>query len=96
MQARTKFTAEVYVLSEKDGGRNVPFVSGYRPDFFIFMTDLPGTITLLDGVETVMPGELGIMEIELNQPVTIKEGIRFAIRENKRTIAAGVVSAIVD
>ncbi|HEY9754404.1 MAG TPA: hypothetical protein V6C97_04545 [Oculatellaceae cyanobacterium] len=48
------------------------------------------------GVETVMPGEFGIMEIELNQPVTIKEGIRFAIRENKRTIAAGVVSAIVD
>jgi len=31
----TKFKAEVYVLTNKEGGREKPFFSGYRPQFFL-------------------------------------------------------------
>jgi len=34
MKTASKFTAKVYILSEKEGGRAKPFKSGYKPQFF--------------------------------------------------------------
>jgi elongation factor Tu len=41
----TQFEGEVYVLTEKEGGRKTPFFSGYRPQFYVRTTDVTGTIT---------------------------------------------------
>ncbi|MDD6044353.1 MAG: elongation factor Tu, partial [Clostridia bacterium] len=59
-------------------------------------TDVTGTIKLPDGVEMVMPGDNIRMEIELITPIAMDEGLRFAIREGGRTVASGVVSAIIE
>jgi len=40
----TEFEAEVYVLSKKEGGRHLPFVNGYRPQFYFRTTDVTGEI----------------------------------------------------
>jgi len=94
-----QFEGEVYVLTEKEGGRKTPFFSGYRPQFYVRTTDVTGTIkafTSDDGseAEMVMPGDRIKMTVELINAIAIEQGMRFAIREGGRTIGAGVVSKI--
>ena len=91
-----KFEAEVYVLSKDEGGRQKPFFSGYRPQFYFRTTDVTGNITLPDGVEMVMPGDNTKFSCELICKVAMEEGLRFAIREGGRTIGSGVVSKIIE
>lgn len=97
----TKFEGEVYILTDKEGGRKTPFFAGYRPQFYVRTTDVTGTITAYtadDGsaVEMVMPGDRIKMTVELINPIAIEQGMRFAIREGGRTIGAGVVAKILD
>ena len=97
----TWFEAEVYVLTEYEGGRHTPFFTGYRPQFYVRTTDVTGEIvrfTADDGAQVamVMPGDRIKMSAELIYPVAIEEGMRFAIREGGRTIGAGVVSKIIE
>ena len=96
----TQFESEVYVLTDKEGGRKTPFFPGYRPQFYVRTTDVTGTIrafTADDGseAEMVMPGDRVKMTVELINAIAIEQGMRFAIREGGRTIGAGVVSKIV-
>ena len=91
-----KFKAEVYVLTSKEGGREKPFFSGYRPQFFFRTTDVTGSISLPEGTEMVMPGDNVNMEVELHQPIAIEKTLKFAIREGGRTIGSGVVTDIVE
>ena len=90
----TKFVGQVYVLTEKEGGRQKPFFSGYRPQFYFRTTDVTGTIKLPEGVEMCRPGDNVNMEVELITPIAIEKGLRFAIREGGRTVGSGVVAEI--
>ena len=90
----TKFTGHVYVLTEKEGGRQKPFFAGYRPQFYFRTTDVTGTIGLPEGVEMCRPGDNVDMSVELITPIAIEEGLRFAIREGGRTVGSGVVTTI--
>jgi len=90
----TKFAGQVYVLLEKEGGRQKPFFSGYRPQFYFRTTDVTGTITLPADVEMCRPGDNVVMNVELITPIAIEKGLRFAIREGGRTVGSGVVSEI--
>jgi elongation factor Tu len=92
----TKFVGEVYILTEKEGGRSKPFFTGYRPQFYFRTTDVTGAVALPDGVEMVMPGDNITMNVELIQPIAIEEELRFAVREGGRTIGAGVVTAVTE
>ena len=92
----SKFKGEVYVLTEKEGGRSKPFFTGYRPQFYFRTTDVTGSVNLPEGVEMVMPGDNVTMDIELLVPIAIEDQLRFAIREGGRTIGAGVVTEIVE
>ncbi|MBS13217.1 MAG: elongation factor Tu [Gemmatimonadetes bacterium] len=92
----TKFVGEVYVLTEKEGGRSKPFFTGYRPQFYFRTTDVTGAVALPDGVEMVMPGDNITMDVELIQPIAIEKELRFAVREGGRTIGAGVVTEIIE
>jgi len=42
----------------------------------------------------VMPGDNVTMEVELQVPVALEKGVRFAIREGGHTVGAGVVIEI--
>jgi elongation factor Tu len=90
----TKFNCEVYVLSKDEGGRKTPFFSGYSPQFYLRTTDVTGSVKLLGGAEMCMPGDNVELEVELQKPVAIVEGSRFAIREGGRTVGSGVVTKI--
>jgi elongation factor Tu len=95
IKPHTKFKAEVYVLSKDEGGRHTPFFTNYRPQFYFRTSDVTGTLTLPTGVEMVMPGDNVAVDIEMQKPVAMEKGQRFAIREGGRTIGAGRVSEVV-
>ena len=92
----TKFKAEVYVLTTKEGGREKPFFTGYRPQFFFRTTDVTGSIALPEGTEMVMPGDNVSIQVELIQPIAVEQQLRFAIREGGRTIGSGIVTEIIE
>ena len=87
----TKFVGQVYVLTEKEGGRHKPFFTNYRPQFYFRTTDVTGSITLPEGVQMCRPGDNVDMNVELITPIAIEKGLRFAIREGGRTVGSGVV-----
>jgi len=94
IKPHTKFIGQVYVLTEKEGGRKKPFFSGYRPQFYFRTTDVTGIITLPEGTEMCRPGDNVDMSVELITPIAIEKGLRFAIREGGRTVGSGVVIEI--
>ena len=96
VQPHTKFVGQVYVLTEKEGGRKKPFFAGYRPQFYFRTTDVTGVIELPEGVEMCRPGDNVDMTVELITPIACEEGLRFAIREGGRTVGSGVVTSIID
>ncbi|MDF2685084.1 MAG: tuf [Clostridia bacterium] len=94
IKPHTQFKGEVYVLTEKEGGRHKPFVSNYRPQFYFRTTDVTGVITLPEGVDMCMPGDNVTISVELITSIAIEQGLRFAIREGGKTVGSGVVAAI--
>ena len=94
VKPHTKFKGAVVVLTKEEGGRHTPFFNGYRPQLYFRTTDVTGVVTLPEGVEMVMPGDNVEMSIELINSIAMEEGLRFAIREGGRTVAAGVVTSI--
>jgi len=95
IKPHTKFDAQVYVLTEKEGGRKTPFFKGYKPQFYFRTTDITGQIADLQGVEMCMPGDNVTMTVDLgDKGVAMTEGVRFAVREGGRTVGSGVVTKI--
>ena len=92
----TKFEAQLYVLTQEEGGRHSSFRNGYRPQCYFRTTDITGTIMLGDGVEMVNPGDNVKVIGELIHPVAMDEGLKLAIREGGRTIASGQVTKIIE
>ena len=91
----TQFNAQVYVLTKEEGGRHTPFFANYHPQFYFRTTDVTGSINLPEGVEMVMPGDNTEMVVELQKPIAMDEGLRFAIREGGRTVGSGVVTGVI-
>ncbi|TCR13447.1 elongation factor Tu [Streptomyces sp. BK205] len=88
-----RFTAQVYVLSAREGGRTTPVSTGYRPQFYIRTADVVGDVDL-GSVAVAQPGEKVVMTVELGRDVPLEAGLGFAIREGGRTVGAGTVTAV--
>ncbi len=95
IKPHTEFEAQIYALTKEEGGRHKPFVSGYKPQFYIRTTDVTGEVTLAEGVAMVQPGDEVKINVKLIAPVAMEEQMRFAIREGGRTVGAGVVTSII-
>ncbi len=95
VQTHTEFKAEVYVLNKEEGGRHTPFVSGYKPQFYVGTADITGEVVLPEGVEMVAPGDNTEFTVNLVSPVVIEKGQTFAIREGGQTVGQGVATEII-
>ncbi len=95
IKPHTEFEAEVYALTKEEGGRHKPFVTGYKPQFYIRTTDVTGEVKLPAEVAMVQPGDTTKMVITLIAPVAMEDKMRFAIREGGKTVGAGVVTKII-
>ncbi|WP_405505022.1 elongation factor Tu [Streptomyces purpurascens] len=88
-----RFTAQVYVLSSREGGRTTPVSSGYRPQFYIRTADVVGDVDLGEAA-VARPGDTVVMTVELGREVPLEPGLGFAIREGGRTVGAGTVTVV--
>ncbi|MFF6915082.1 elongation factor Tu [Streptomyces sp. NPDC012466] len=88
-----RFTAQVYVLSAREGGRTTAVSSGYRPQFYIRTADVVGDVDLGE-VGVARPGETVVMTVELGRDVPVEPGLGFAMREGGRTVGAGTVTVV--
>ncbi|KAF6003431.1 hypothetical protein CCYA_CCYA06G1959 [Cyanidiococcus yangmingshanensis] len=95
-KAHRQFEADVYILTEEEGGRHTPFFSNYRPQFFVRTADVTGRFILPPDVEMCMPGDHVRCSVELIYPVALQEGLRFAVREGGKTVGAGLVTKIIE
>ncbi|MFD3541049.1 elongation factor Tu [Streptomyces sp. NPDC058662] len=90
---KRRFTARVYVLSAREGGRRTPVATGYRPQFYVRTADVVGDVDLGEA-GTAAPGDTVTMTVELGRDVPLESGLGFAIREGGRTVGAGTVTAV--
>jgi len=91
----TQFSCSVYILKKEEGGRSTPFVTNYRPQFYMRTVDVTGKVILPEGIDAVLPGDNAVFNVELLEPIAVEEGMRLVIREGGRTIGAGVVTKII-
>lgn len=95
INTHTEFKTEVYVLSKEEGGRHTPFVTGYKPQFYVRTADVTGEVVLPEGVEMVAPGDNTEFTVKMVSPVAIEKGVSFAIREGGQTVGQGIVTEII-
>ncbi|GAA3783968.1 elongation factor Tu [Streptomyces coacervatus] len=88
-----RFSARVYVLSTREGGRTTPVSTGYRPQFYIRTADVVGDVDLGQAA-VARPGDTVTMTVELGRDVPLEPGLGFAIREGGRTVGAGTVTSV--
>lgn len=104
IKPHSKFTAEVYILTEKEGGRKKEFKPNYRPQFYFRTADVTGTInkifakegTALEEKEIAMPGDNVVLDVTLINALGLQKELRFAIREGNRTIGVGVITKVIE
>ncbi len=95
IKPHTQAKAEIYVLTKDEGGRHTPFFTNYRPQFFFGTADVTGVCSLPEGVEMVMPGDNLTITLDLQKPIAMEKGQRFAIREGGRTVGAGRIVEVI-
>src|SRR5258708_1722390 len=89
-----RLKAQVYVLSKEEGGRHTPFFNGYRPQFYVRTTAVPGAIRLPEGQATVMPGHNIALTGELSERGAVGDGVQLATPGGGRTVGAGVCTRV--
>jgi len=95
VETHTEFKAQVYILSKEEGGRHTPFITGYKPQFYVRTADVTGEVTLAEGTEMVAPGDNTEFSVKLVAPVVIEKGQGFAIREGGSTVGKGIVTEVI-
>lgn len=90
------FEAKAYILTKKEGGRHKGFASNYKPQFFFRTMNVTGTITLLNDITFVMPGDSVNILVTLVNKVPLSMGLKFIMREGNLTIGAGVITKLLN
>jgi elongation factor Tu len=95
-EVRRNFACKLYILKPDEGGRNKPFFTGYRPQCFLRTADVAVDVTLPEKMQMAMPGDSFECNMKLNYPLPLNEKLRFALREGGKTVAAGVITKVLE
>jgi elongation factor Tu len=89
-----KFEAKVYILTPEEGGRRTAFSVKYKPQFFFRTSNVTGQVILPDYRPLVLPGDSVVFNVELIENSPLNVGLRFAIREGRVTVGAGIITKL--
>jgi elongation factor Tu len=84
--------AELYLLGAGEGGRATAIRSGYKPQLFVGATNVTATLDVGDAA--LAPGARAEVGFALDRAIALEPGVRFALREGRKTIGAGVVTRL--
>lgn len=94
MKIYKAFEAKVYILGKEEGGREKPFLSGYKPQFFFRTSNITGTINLTGETTLAMPGDNLVINVYLADFAPLNKGLKFVMRESTVTIGGGVITEL--
>ncbi|KAH7963145.1 hypothetical protein HPB52_019741 [Rhipicephalus sanguineus] len=88
-----RFAAQLYLLSKEEGGRSKPISKKYIMPMYCGTWTMPCRVDVAgDGM--LMPGEFAEVELTLPKKMLMVAGQSFSIREEKHTVATGIISRI--
>lgn len=91
----SSFEAQIYMFAESEGGRSDRTGVDYRAGIYIRNMEVVGNIVpAITAWNGVGPGENAGVLVKMTYPVVVREGTRFAIRENDKTVGAGIVTCL--
>lgn len=88
-----RFGAQLYLFSPSEGGRTKPVSRKYIMPMFCSTWTMPCRVDVV-GEGMLMPGDYGDVELTLPKKMLLTPGQSFSIREEKRTVATGVISKV--
>lgn len=88
------FEASAYILKKEEGGRQTAFRNNYQPQFYIGTANITGTISLPDSRILANPGDNLTFKVKLSMPLAINQYERFSMRDNGKTIGAGIITKL--
>jgi elongation factor Tu len=94
VKSHTKAQAKMYLIPKDEGGRHTPITKGYRPQFFFGTTDVTGVLADIGNLVVFAPGDNAEVNLVLDKPVGMEQGMRFAVREGGKTVGAGVILSV--
>lgn len=94
IRAHAHFTAEIELLPEDEGGRDI--VTGSRLIFYTYTAALRGTVTLPQGLDTLGPHGRATVTVALDKPLALEEGRPFAFRHHGRAAGSGLVTRLLE
>ncbi|KAL1435380.1 hypothetical protein MTO96_000059 [Rhipicephalus appendiculatus] len=88
-----RFAAQLYLLSKEEGGRSKPISKKYIMPMYCGTWTMPCRVDVA-GDSMLMPGEFAEVELTLPKKMLMVPGQSFSIREEKHTVATGIISRI--
>jgi len=91
------FEGVCYFLTKGEGGRAKPFLNGYIQMLYVetwstaFRLDIPK-----EEGSMIVPGDQATVKLTVLRNMPLFEGQKFTLRENKQTVATGVVSKLLE
>lgn len=86
------FEAQIYVLKKSEGGRSKPLTNKYIQQAFSGIWSMNACVLLDKSTPLIMPGDTQTVKIWLRKPMVMKQGQRFAMREQQFTALTGKVT----
>lgn len=89
------FQGTCYFLNKSEGGRSKPFLSGYIQMLYVetwvtpFRLDIP-----IEEGDMVLPGDQATIKLTILKTMPLFVGQKFTLRENKQTVATGIISSL--
>ncbi|VVC99396.1 unnamed protein product, partial [Leptidea sinapis] len=86
------FKSKIYFLSRSEGGRKKPVISKYAQQMYSGTWNIACRIDLEPTMEMLMPGDHAEVYLTLLEGMVMTVGQPYTIRENKVTVATGIIT----
>ena len=89
------FQGTCYFLTKSEGGRVKPILSGYIQMLYVETWVLPFRLDIpAEEGDMVLPGDQATVKLTVLKTMPLFEGQKFTIRENRQTVATGIISSL--
>lgn len=95
IKSHKEFIAEIYILSEEEGGIDKKFKEGDYLSFYIRTSPFTGKVEKIKEFSKVKPGSAATIKVKLNSNAPIEVGTTFVIRSDSKTMGAGEITSVI-
>ena len=89
------FQGTCYFLTKSEGGRAKPILNGYIQMLYVETWVLPFRLDIPDEEgDMVLPGDQATVKLTVLKTMPLFVGQKFTIRENRQTVATGIISSL--